>query len=155
LALQEMYPAAVNSVATALTGGIGANDTVFYVLDDSRIPDPPNLLVIGENSAMAETVKLIAKDGNELTVIRGFQNSPRAWDAGTTVSRNFTAYDHDAFKDNIETLNAGQTDLDIEQGAHKAAALPHITSDGTYSYGFRVDSGNLIFVYEERGEPNE
>lgn len=140
-----MFPAMVNSVATTIMGGIGANDTVFYVIDDSRIPDPPNLLVIGENSALAETVKLTAKDGNKLTVIRGFQGAARVWEAGTTVSRNFTAYDHDAFKNNIEELDTSQT-------AHAAAPLPHVTSDGNFNYGFRVDGGNLIFVYEERGE---
>lgn len=122
MAMQEMFPAMVNSVATALSGGIGANDTVFYVLDDSRIPDPPNLLVLGENSAMAETVKLTAKVGAKLTVIRGFQGAARSWDAGTTVSRNFTAYDHDAFKENIEMLDAVQSGLNSKADAINAKA---------------------------------
>jgi hypothetical protein len=142
-----MYPALVNSVATALTGAISASDTTFYVLDDSRIPDPPNLLVIGENSALAETVKFVAKDGNKLTVQRGFQGSARAWSAGTSISRNFTAYDHDAFKANVETLKAGQE-------THETAALPHITGDGAFDYGFRVNGGNLVFMYRERSEQN-
>jgi hypothetical protein len=143
--LKEMYPALVNSVATALTGAIGVSDTTLFVLDDSRIPDPPNLLVIGENSALAETVKRVEKNSNQLTVQRGFQGSARAWNAGTTVSRNFTAYDHDAFKANVETLADGQE-------AHGTAALPHITGDGAFDYGFRIDGGNLIFMYKERGE---
>jgi len=52
-------------------------------------------------------VKLTAKDGNKLTVIRGFQGAAKAWEAGTTISRNFTAYDHDAFAANINTLHEG------------------------------------------------
>jgi hypothetical protein len=140
-----MYPAAVNSVATALTGGVGASDTVFYVLDDSRIPDAPNLLVVGENSALAETVKMTAKDANKLTVIRGFQGAARAWDAGTTVSRNYTAYDHDVFKENIEALDTGQAN-------HTKAPFPHVTADGGYNYGFRVEDGGLVFMCEKRGD---
>ena len=143
-----MYPALVNSVATALTGAISAGDTVFFVLDDSRIPDPPNLLVIGENSALAETVKLVAKNGNQLTVQRGFQGAARAWSAGTSVSRNFTAYDHDAFKANI-------TELAERLETHETAVLPHVTGDGAFDYGFKVGSdGSLIFMYRERGEQN-
>lgn len=140
-----MYKAAVNSIATTITGSIGAADTVFYVLDDSRVPDPPNLLVIGDNSSNAETVMLTAKDGNKLTVTRGFQGAARAWEAGTTVSRNSTAYDHDSFMDNIQSLN-------MAQATYEAASMPHTTSDGVFDYGFRVDGGNLIFVYEERSE---
>jgi hypothetical protein len=146
--LQEMYPALINSVATALTGAIGAGDTTLFILDDSRIPEPPNLLVIGENSALAETVKLTAKDGNQLTVVRGFQGAAKAWSAGTSVSRNFTAYDHDTFRANVETLADGQDD-------HEASALPHVTADGAYNYGFRVNGGNLVFCYEERGDSGE
>ena len=89
--LEDMYPAAINSISTTITGAIGAADTVIFVLDDSRIPEPPNLLVLGENSTQAETVRLTAKDGNKLTVIRGFQNTARAWNEGTTIARNFTA----------------------------------------------------------------
>jgi hypothetical protein len=143
--MREMYPALVNSIATALTGAIGVSDTVFFVLDDSRIPDPPNLLVIGENSALAETVKLLEKNGNQLTVQRAFQGSARAWNAGTTISRNFTAYDHDAFKANVEALADGQE-------SHVKAALPHVTGDGEFDYGFKVDGGNLLFMYKKRGE---
>ena len=144
--LENMYPASINSISTTITGAIGTADTVIFVLDDSRIPEPPNLLVLGENSTQAETVKLTAKDGNKLTVIRGFQSAARAWNEGTTIARNFTAYDHDAFAGNIRTLAA-------EQEAHKIAAMPHFftgENETLYNWGFRIDSeGSLIFVYEE------
>ena len=107
-----MFPADINSVATALSGAIGVSDTILYVLDDSRIPEPPNLLVLGENSTQAETIKLIAKDGMMLTVERGFQGTSRSWNAGTTIARNFTAYDHDTFKGNIEILDQSVSNVD-------------------------------------------
>ena len=139
-----MYPAKINSIPTTITGAISATDTEIFVLDDSRIPDPPNLLVLGENSMQAETVKLISKDGNRLTVARGFQNAARAWNEGTTIARNFTAYDHDAFADNIRTLASAQE-------AHVIADMPHffVGEDETmYNWGFRVDAdGSLIFMY--------
>ena len=142
--MKEMYPAVVNSVATAITGNISATDTSFNILDDSRIPEPPNLLVLGEASAQAETVKLITKNGNTLIVQRGFQGVARAWSAGTTIARNFTAYDHDTFVENLKEADKNQT-------LHQTAALPHVTGDGAFSYGFRVDNdNNLIFMYEER-----
>ena len=142
--MMEMYPAMVNSIATAITGNINATDTTFNVLDDSRIPEPPNLLVLGEATSQAETVKMIAKNGNTLTVIRGFQGAARAWSAGTILARNFTAYDHDAFKANIE-------EIDKNQKTHQTATLPHVTGDGAFLYGFRVDeAGNLVFMYDER-----
>jgi hypothetical protein len=140
----EMYPAMVNSVATSITGSIGATDTTIHVLDEARIPEPPNLLVLGEATAQAETVKLTAKNGSALTVVRGFQGAARAWSAGTTIARNFTAYDHDAFKANVEE-NAENL------ANHKTAQLPHVTGDGAFDYGFRVDeNGILVFMYEER-----
>jgi len=139
-----MYPASVNSISTTITGAVSATTTEIFVLDDSRIPDPPNLLVLGENSTQAETVKLTAKEGNRLTVIRGFQNAARAWNEGTTIARNFTAYDHDAFKDNIRTLA-------VAQEAHEIAEMPHFfigEDDVLYNWGFRVDAdGSLIFMY--------
>ena len=144
--LEEMYPAKINSIPTTITGAISAADTVIFVLDDSRIPDPPNLLVLGDNSMQAETVNLTAKDGNRLTVIRGFQNAARAWSEGTTIARNFTAYDHDAFADNIRTLAASQE-------AHETAEMPHFFTgedNMMYNWGFRVDAdGSLIFMYNE------
>ena len=144
--LAEMYPASVNSISTTITGAISAADTTLFVLDDSRIPEPLTLLVLGENSTQAETVKLTAKDGNRLTVVRGFQNAARAWNEGTTIARNFTAYDHDAFKDNITTLAAAQE-------THEIADMPHFfagSNQTLYNWGFRVDTdGSLIFKYNE------
>ncbi|MCL2462738.1 MAG: hypothetical protein FWF44_08745, partial [Defluviitaleaceae bacterium] len=93
-----------------------------------------------------ETVLLTAKDGNRLTVVRGFQSAARAWNDGTTIARNFTAYDHDAFAENIRTV-AG------EQEAHAVDDFPHIffgEDETMYKWGFRVGTdGSLIFQYAE------
>ena len=144
--LQEMFPAKINSIPTTITGAITATDTTIFVLDDSRIPDPPNLLVLGDNSMNAETVKLTAKSGNELTVTRGLQNAARAWNEGTTIARNFTAYDHDTFADNIGITAAAQD-------AHAVDEMPHVffgQDETMYQWGFRVDTdGSLVFMYQE------
>jgi len=144
--LQKMYPAKINSIPTTITGAIGATDTTIFVLDDSRIPDAPNLLVMGDNSMNAETVLMTAHTGNQLTVVRGFQNTARAWSEGTTIARNFTAYDHDTFAENIETVAEAQ-------GNHEVDSMPHVffgEDETMYKWSFRVDGeGSLIFVYEE------
>ncbi len=99
-----MYKGLVNSPETTLTNNIGATDTLIYVLDPARVPASlPNLMTIGTGTN-AETIKVIANDNGALTVIRGFQGVAKEWLAGTVIARNFTEYDHDAFKVNIEYL---------------------------------------------------
>jgi len=101
---QTMYPGMVNSPITTITNNISATDTIIYVLDDTKIPAPPNLLVLGGSLQSAETVLLTAKDGNMLTVQRGLQGTAIAWNAGVTIARNFTEYDYQMLKENIEDL---------------------------------------------------
>lgn len=123
--LQPMYPAVVNSVGTSLTGSILANQTKFYVQDITKIPYPPNLLVIGEDYPTAETVKLISISGDgSIVVERGFQGMARDWEAGITIARNHTAYDDDAAKSNIEVL----------QRANTIPKLIYTTKDGVGSF---------------------
>lgn len=99
--LQEMYYGFINSIETVVINAITDTDTVIYVQDDTRIPDAPNLLVIGGNLASAETVKLLEKDGGKLTVQRAFQGTAKNWAANTVIARNYTEYDHRAFIQNI------------------------------------------------------
>ena len=56
----QMYDGVVNSIETVTTGAINATDTIINVLDETRIPEAPNILVLG-SGASAETVKLTAK----------------------------------------------------------------------------------------------
>lgn len=105
--LKTMYPAAVNSKATTTLGALDPDTTQITVLDAEVLPEAPNLLVLGSDNT-AETVLLIAKDGNLLTVERGFQGIAKTWKAGTLIARNFTAYDYDVVVENIETLESNK-----------------------------------------------
>jgi len=101
-----MYKGLVNSPETTLTNNIGTTDTLIYVLDPARVPASlPNLMTIGTGTN-AETIKVTANDNGALTVIRGFQGVAKEWLVGTVIARNFTEYDYDAFKVNIEDLNS-------------------------------------------------
>ena len=109
--LKTMYPAQANTPETTLAGSMTTTGTSVTVLDGSVLPDAPNYLTIGADSATAETVLMTAKDGNDLTITRG-QNgtAARAWGKGDIIGRYFTAADHDALRENIETLNTEKPD---------------------------------------------
>lgn len=109
--LKTMYPAQANTPETTLAGSLTTSGTSVTVLDGSVLPDAPNYLTIGADSATAETVLMTAKDGNDLTITRA-QNgtAARAWGKGDIIGRYFTAADHDAMRENIETLNAKKPD---------------------------------------------
>ena len=109
--LKTMYPAQANTPETTLAGSLTTSGTSVTVLDGSVLPDAPNYLTIGADSATAETVLMTAKDGNDLTITRT-QNgtAARAWGKGDIIGRYFTAADHDAMRENIETLNAKKPD---------------------------------------------
>lgn len=114
----QMYDGVVNSIETVTTGAINATDTIINVLDETRIPEAPNILVLG-SGASAETVKLVEKNGSVLTVERGLQGTAKSWASGTLVARNFTEYDHRAFKENIETLNTNQQETTTQLAQHE------------------------------------
>ena len=109
--LKTMYPAQANTPETTLAGSLTTTGTSVTVLDGSVLPDAPNYLTIGADSATAETVLMTAKDGHDLTITRG-QNgtAARAWGKGDIIGRYFTAADHDALRENIETLNKEKPD---------------------------------------------
>jgi hypothetical protein len=68
-----MYLAQINSRATELKENIDEIQTIIEVVDASLLPDAPNLLTIGFNLDEPETIKLIEKNGNLLTIERGFE----------------------------------------------------------------------------------
>lgn len=109
--LVTMYPAQANTPETTLAGSLTTTGTSVTVLDGSVLPEAPNYLTIGADSATAETVLMTAKNGNDLTITRG-QNgtAARAWGKGDIIGRYFTAADHDALRENIETLNTEKPD---------------------------------------------
>lgn len=51
--------------------------------------------------------------------------------------------------DNVNQLYAEVNAIRLDIKDHKDSELPHITADGNYRYGFKVDNGELQFVYEE------
>jgi len=106
MALQTMYPGQPNSPQTELASAVADTDTTIPLLDASKLPPAPNLATIGVGED-AETILYTGKSGNNLTnVTRGFQGTAKSWPQGTKVARNFTAYDHDAFRQNIEELQS-------------------------------------------------
>lgn len=109
----EMFKGVANSPETTITNDINNTDTIIYVLDETRIPeDLPNLMVLG-TGVSAETIKVLSIEGNAITVERGFQGIPRAWNAGTIIARNFTEYDYNALVENVKTLK-GNTDTNAD-----------------------------------------
>ena len=122
--LTTMYPAQANSPETTLAGAISASGTTITVLDGSVLPDAPNILTIGAEYSSAETVLMTAKDGNTLTVTRGYNGtSPRAWERGDTIGRYFTGADHDALRSNVTALNSGKAEKVTGGTADDFAAL--------------------------------
>ncbi len=93
MSLPELFAPAINSPRAMLTAGVGATDTIIAVDNAAKLPEPPNLLTVGTDEN-AETVKLLSKNGNILSVRRGEQGTAKAWPAGEFIARNFTAKDH-------------------------------------------------------------
>lgn len=144
--MQEMYKGVVNSPETTITNNISNSDTIIYVLDETRVPDDlPNLMVLGTGTG-AETVKVLSIDGNAITVERGFQGVPKSWNAGTVIARNFTEYDYNALKENIEGV-------DQALATHLAEIMPHLMvnhkTGRTYKYGYQVSSEGIPQVISE------
>ena len=158
-----MYPGMVNSPETTITNNINESDTIIYVLDPARVPEPPNLMTLGTGTN-AETVKVLEMNDKAITVERGFQGVAKSWPAGTVIARNFTEYDYNALKENIEDLEAtketpqgAQAKAEAAAGAvqagldaHVADYMPHVTADGGYRWGLRINSDlSATLVIEE------
>ena len=132
--LETMYPAQANSPETSLSGALTAAGTSVTVNDGSVLPSAPNLLTIGADSSAAETVLMTAKSGNVLTITRA-QNgtTARAWVAGSSIGRYFTAADQTAIQNNITKLN--------EEKAEKVSSPTSGNFAGLDSSGNLTDSG--------------
>lgn len=112
MAISVMYPAMPGSPKTTLTADITASDTSLTVADGNALPVAPNILVVG-NEENAEVICYNAKSGNTVSgLIRALGRTvASAWTAGTEVARNFTSFDHDRFKENIEDLATNKADV--------------------------------------------
>jgi len=107
MSLTTMYPAMNNSPRTVLTAAITATDTELTLDDASVLPSAPNLLVLGTGDD-AEIVSYTTISGNEVSgLVRGVNGTiAGAWPINTIVARNFTAADHEAFRENILDLDS-------------------------------------------------
>jgi hypothetical protein len=109
--MQTLYPGIVNSPPTHLTSAVTSGDTTIPVADLSVLPPAPNEAVIGID-VTAETILYEGKSGasgagNLTTCTRGFQGVATAWDENTEIARNFTEYDYDSIRQNLEELTFG------------------------------------------------
>lgn len=132
MAQMKMYPAVNNSPQTSLAAALTAAATDISLTDAGALPDAPNLCTIGTDED-AEVVLYAAKNGNTLTgCVRGYYGTTaKAWAALSSVYRGFTAYDHDAFMQNI-------TDLYKQVNAAMV--------QGTHVYGVRWDKTNATMT---------
>ena len=167
MAISTMYPAKAGSPKTVLAIQISASATQITVADASVLPSAPNICVLGSDSN-AEIVSYSAKNGNVLTgVVRGLGGTVASvWDVDTIVARNFTSFDHDRFKENIEALSnekanaADLGDLAVQDTiSYTSAQLTnkptlggievrpdYVVSTTDIGEGATLESGKLYFV---------
>ena len=108
--IKKMYDGIANSPETYLTQGIDANVTDIVVDDAEMLLQGENLAVIGLGID-AETIKYSSINGNILVgCTRGFEGVAKSWESGIPIARNFTAYDHNTFKENVENLDNEKAD---------------------------------------------
>ena len=127
MAISTMYPAMAGSPKTVLAAQISSSATQMTVADASALPSAPNIAVLGSAADHIEIVSYAGKTGNTLTgLVRGLGDTiASVWDVDTIVARNFTSFDHDRFKLNIETLESEKAN---------AADLGDLAAQDTISY---------------------
>lgn len=154
----EMYAPMVNSPITELATAIDDTQTTIEVVDGSKLPDAPNLAMIGlgENT---ETILYTQKDGNVLSgVTRGFQGVAKAWPQGTRVARFFAAYDQMAIQENIKTLDQSLAthlnDLahfNPPRGLKKIDIIVPVGGPGEWDEKIR-EIGNILYDPDDPGK---
>lgn len=108
-----MYPGQANSPQTEIVSAIDSTQTTITVLNGNALPNAPNLATIGSGED-AETILYASKSGNVLSdVVRGFQGTVKSWQSGARVARNFTAYDYDTLRENIEDLDDAIDNIEV------------------------------------------
>src|SRR5690606_13361467 len=120
-----MYLGMVNSPITELAAAIDDVQTTITVVDGTKLPDAPNLAIIGLGED-AETILYTEKMGNVLSgVTRGFQGVAKAWRQGARIARFFTEYDQRAMMQNIQE-NADNLAAHLNDNTpHREAATLH------------------------------
>ena len=156
MALQTMYQAKSNSPQTTLTAIIAADATSLTVFDGSVLPPGPNLLTLGTDED-AEVVYYSTISGNVVSgLVRGYSGTTASvWEEGTQVSREFTSYDHDTFKTNIESLQNDVNDLNTALAGKQdeltfdstptASSTNPVTSGGIKTYADQ----KILYFYQQ------
>ncbi len=171
MAISTMYSAKPGSPKTVLAAQISSSATQMTVADASCFPAAPNIAVLGSSSDNIEIVSYAAKTGNVLSgLVRGLGGTiASVWDVDTIVARNFTSFDHDRFKENIEALaneKANTSDLgDLATQDTISYTSPQLTNKPTLGgiearpnyvvsttdigEGADLESGKLYFLIVE------
>jgi len=155
----------VNSPITELAAAIDETQTTIEVIDGTKLPDAPNLAIIGFGED-AETILYTEKTGNILSgVTRGFQGVAKAWGQGARIARFFTEYDQRAMMQNIqenadnlaahlnENVLLGDTPHGwvYEEGAFTPYLQPLLGNFANIEYseqvGYYVRNGNVVWAY--------
>lgn len=138
MAISTMYPAMPGSPKTTLTAQIAANATSMTLDDASVLPAAPNICVLGD-SANAEIVSYTSIASNTVSgLVRGLGGTTASvWPSATVVARNFTSFDHDRFKSNIEAI-AGEIN-DVVAAEFDASA--------SYSIGDYVIKEGVLYRF--------
>jgi len=138
-----MYPGAVNSPETFITNMIDASQTVITVQSLTGWPPAPFLVVLGGGFSNAETILVLEKTSNTLTVQRGYQGIAQAWPQGTTAAVNFTEAHYRALVDNINALNAGKLDATALATILQALQDHADKTAEDEVHGFKIEDGAL------------
>ena len=122
MVLVTMYPAKDGSPETTTTALLSDSDVVVYVAELSCFPaigaEEGNECTLWNDTTFETclyTAKSVASGAGTLTIVRsGAVHSSTSgggieWPVGTKIARTYTAYDHNAAKSNIESIDGRVT----------------------------------------------
>jgi len=125
MALVTMYPAKDGSPETTTTALLSDSDVVVYVAELSCFPaigaEEGNECTLWNDTTFETclyTAKSSASGAGTLTIVRsGAVHSSTSgggieWPVGTKIARTYTAYDHNAVKSNIESIDGRVTTVE-------------------------------------------
>ena len=139
MSLEKMYEGKAFSPSTLLAQAINVSATRIYVADVSVFPDAPNLAVIG-TEGIGEVIKYSSKGADFLDgVQRGVDGIAQDWNAGESISRNFTKMDYEALRQNVIDIDERLGDIDVagsEIASTQAATRENIVDNDTLSIAF-------------------
>ena len=154
--IETMYAPQVNSPATTLSANISSSATSISVLSGATLPAAPNLLVIGGDTENAETVRMTAKSGNTITVVRGVEGTARAWNTGALIARLFTAKDLADVQTNITNLDSGKAEAsDLAAAEQRIDDVYASTASGSIATFERITGGMPVNSLEVAITPKQ